>query len=265
MHSRSTARNSRKRHIDNSNARDRNIDLLSSAAGDELPHLQSDNVVEEEKVKQYLTRLKSSHESDSSACIRLVLCDSEALNFGLDVQETLAADFGVSLVSLSEKRGLSIDRVIAIYGPLKEVARCALFIAFLLNARVNNVLKHEAFTLKLANYHLDVLVEATTIALNETLIKAYKYGNCIDSAPFQYNSDLHLATLRGDFQTLFNVSTLLFGSHAYLVHSAEETISLHASVRIHDLDFMSARSEEERKFHGGNKTTILDFVFNKEK
>lgn len=235
--------------------------LFLTAAGDLLPPPQSDNVVEDDKVKQYLKRLKTDKGSDESQCIRIVMCDSETLYFDTQVQESLAQEFEVSLVSISEKRGLSIDRIASIYGPMRESVRCALFLAFVLNSRINNVVKSVPYTLKLTNYNIDVLIEASAGKLDQTLVKVAKLNCIVDWTQFQRNRKLYIVSLRGDFVSLFNGLTLLVASHPFETYSSDESVDLLPSVRVHDADVLQRSTNEEQKLFGGNKERILNYMF----
>lgn len=252
MHSRNNARGHRKRPNENSTSG--STDSLLTTYGDSLPQSQSGNVVEEDKVKQYLNRLKTDIQKESD-CVKLLVCDSEALEIA-KLQESLPKDFEINLISVSEKKGLSIDRIVSIYGPLRECVRCALFISFVLNSRVNNIVKRDTFTLKLANYSVDILVEGT-----HTQSLKWKTSCKIDTAQFQNHANLYLVALRGDFLAIFNSMCLLINSHPYNVYLEEDAVELLPSVRIHDMDFMFSQSMEDARLLGGNKE-ILKSLFN---
>lgn len=248
------------------NPRKRASELLSSnkpnpvlsSVGDLLPAVQStDNVVEDEKVKQSLRRLQPKQEANAptstTATIKVVICDSEALAFDSEMLRSVADDFGATSISLSEKQGLSIDRLLTITGPLAECARCVVYIAYVLNSRVNNYARLEAYTLKLANYCVDVLCEGIDMMRAE-----------IEAAPYFLNTGLLLVTLRGDFASLFSAVCALFRKYPYRQYLGEDSVELLPSIRVHDADFMRVRSGEEQKLLGGNKETVLNYLFNRE-
>lgn len=252
MHSRNNPRGHRKRP--NEQTVSENIDGLLSTHGDTLPQSQSGNVVEEDKVKQYLNRLKSEFQRESD-CIKILVCDSEAIEIAT-IQDSLLKDFEIILINVSEKNGLSIDRIVSIYGPLRECARCALFISFILNSKVNNIVKRDTFTLKLTNYSMDILVEGT-----QTQSLEWRASCKADIAEFQNNINLYLVTLSGDFLSMFTSICLLIHNHPYQAYMEEDAIELLPSVRIHDMDFMYTPSMEDSRLLGGNKEIIRN-LFN---
>lgn len=229
-------------------------DNLLTTYGDSLPQSQSGNVVEDDKVKQYLNRLKSDIQRESD-CVKVLVCDSEAIEIS-KIQENFSKDFGISLISISEKKGLSIDRVVSIYGPLRECVRCALFISFILNSRVNNIAKRCTFTLKLTNYSIDLLVEAT-----QTQSLEWKSNCKLDTSPFHNNANLFLVTIHDDFLSMFTSICLLMNSHPFMMYLEEDAIELLPSVRIHDMDFMFTNSIEDSRLLGGNKEIVKN-LFN---
>lgn len=244
MHARKNARSSRKRALDSPGPR--NESGLLHSAGDALPPQQSaENIVAEAKVKEYLARHTATEkdaESDEKFLVKTVVCDTEAAALDLATLDALKSAFLVN-VSISGKQGLSIDRIVTVDGQLTSCIRCALYIAFLLASKVNNVLKRDAFTLKLANYNVDLLVEASGTQLDRTLVQLKD----VDSAPFQNNADLHVATLRGDFTSLFQTICKLVHRHPLTMYTTDEAIELLPSVRIHDADFMYPRTTEDQR------------------
>lgn len=253
MHVRMPVKNPRKRTAEDTSAQKLNPTL--SSAGDLLPAAQSvENVVEDEKVKSSLNRLQLKQEVGDVASIKLLICDSEALVLNEAFLVSAADTFGASSISLSEKQGLSIDRIVTVNGPLESCARCIVYLAFVLNSRVNNYARLEAYTLKLSNYCVDVLCEG----IDEQKI-------ALEAAQFLENTGLLLVTLRGDFTSLFSSLCTLYERYPYSRYANEESVELLPSVRVHDADFMWVRSEEEQKLLGGNKEAVLGYLFNKER
>lgn len=214
-----------------------------------------DNVVEKAKVVQHLNKLTPQDDANPSACIKIVLSNVEAAMLTQEVQDAMVADFGISSVSASDANHLSVDRIVTIYGDLVECLRCALHIAFLMNAEVNNVSKTEHFTLKSQNYHLDVLVEISDLEM-ERLAKRFPQ-NSMDAGPFDTNRGLQFVTLSGDFASLFNSLVYIFYRHHYDKYAADSAINIIPVISVYqDADKEDPELEK-------SKQRILNFVYNK--
>ncbi|WPK25498.1 hypothetical protein PUMCH_002815 [Australozyma saopauloensis] len=231
MHAKPAVKGSRKRALEPA-VLQKDDGFLSSAGDELLPPQSGENIVEEDKVKQFLARMKFD-EDDAAACVKVVMCDSEIANFTVQTQELLAELFSVS-ISISDQKSLCVDRIVSVYGPMAGCVRCVIYIAFLLNSQINNVVKRDAFTLKLTNYRVDVLVEAEEPKLKRTLQKHPRS----DWASFHNNPQLYLVALRGDFSLLKTALCTTYTNHAYAKYSSDDAVEFLSVIRTHDADFM---------------------------
>lgn len=221
----------------------------------------SSNVVERAKVVQYLRKVSSQETNNPSACIKIVISDLESPFLSQDVQNTLVTDFEVESVSISSTTHQSVERIVSIYGNLVECLRCALFIAFVLNAEANNVTKTEAYTLKSQNYHIDVLLEVGDLDM-ERLSKKFPQ-NSMDFGAFERNWGLQLVTLSGDFVSIFNSLFYIYSRHAYSKYASNSEIQLLPIIGIHDGDDLYERGEANAQAMSNNKNNVLNFVYSK--
>lgn len=184
----------------------------------------TNNVVDEAKVKQYINKLSLPDDQNVSSCIKVVICDTESDYFTPEVQEQLQQDFGISSISISQKAPRSVDRIVTIHGNLKQALAAVLFIAFVLNSNINNIVKVEPFTLKLQNYHVDVLVESSEIQLDK---HSSRFPNgAMDYGQFGLNRKLFLTTLSGDLSSVFNSLTYVFLRFPYKAYAVEPDIEI---------------------------------------
>lgn len=218
----------------------------------------SANVVDEAKVKQYIQKLQVAEDQNVSSCIKVVVCNSEAAYFTSSVQEDLVKDFGIGSFSVSDKAPLNVDRIVTIYGDLQQVLRCVLYMAFLLNSNINNYVKAEPFTLKSQNYHVDVLVETSSLEMNKLATRFP--AQAIDYSVYNLNRNLHLATLRGDFTSLFNSLVYIYLRFSYDEYSAQSSIKLLLVIGVHDGgDTGDLETKKQEKAETNNK--VLQFIY----
>lgn len=218
----------------------------------------SNIVVDPIKVKQYLQKLLVPEDQNVASCIKLVMCDSETDYFTAEVQDELRQDFGISSVSISDKTPLNVDRIVTVYGNLKQTLGVAVYLAFLLNSKINNFAKVEPFTLKSQNYHLDVLVECTPLEMDRLATRFPSLA--IDYSIYNLNRNLHTATLSGDFLSLFNSLVYLFLRYAYEEYSVDANIELLNIIGVHEGDNL-ATTDKEKQTKAQNQDRVLDFIY----
>lgn len=191
-----------------------------------------DNVPDDSKVVNNLKRTGtkfSVSEKQKQLNIKLLLCTSEAEYFESredEINQYLKENFGISGIALSEQVEGVIDRILFIYGDIISIARTAVYVAFVLNARLNNLIPSESYTLKSPNYKIDVLLQGS---YNDE--KLYSEINKVAdncglrefdiSSPFNYNNNPHLVSVRlkGDFNALFNFLMLTIDASFSAAHT----------------------------------------------
>lgn len=218
----------------------------------------SNLVVEPAKVKQYLQKLQVPEDQNVASCTKIVMCDSEIDYFNSDIQEELQRDFGISSFSISDKSPLNVDRIVTVYGTLQQTLSVAIYLAYLLNSKLNNFVQVEPFTLKSHNYHLDVLVEATPLEMDN--LAARFPAQAIDYSNYNLNRNLHTATLSGDFLSLFNSLVYIFLRFSYHVYNVDANIKLLDVISVHEGDKLGNTDDEKQK-KSENQNRVLSFIY----
>lgn len=218
----------------------------------------SNIVVEPDKVKQYLQKLLVPEDQNVASCIKIVMCDSETDYFTGDVQEELRQEFGISSFSISDKAPLNVDRIVTVYGTLKQTLAVAVYIAFLLNSKINNFAQVEQFTLKSQNYHVDILVECTPLEMDRLATRFPSLA--IDYSVYNLNRNLHTATLSGDFLSLFNSLVYIFLRFAYDEYNVDASVKLLNIIGAHDGDNL-ANTDNEKQTRAENQNRVLSFIY----
>lgn len=223
------------------------------------PRAPDDNVVDKAKVKQYLHKLTPKQEENPSACIKCVFSNTESRKLTPELQDELQREFEISSVSVSEENALSVDQIVTIHGNLQQVLRAVLYLSFWLTSEVNNVVRAESFTLKSANYHMDILIEASVLQM-EALARKFPLL-AIDHSSYESNRDLHLATLSGDFTSLFNSLIHIFLRFAYVKYLAKP-VEQWPVIGTHDGDKLFQPTDANREKLAKNKNEVLLFIYN---
>lgn len=255
LKSRPTSRLTRKRRQDSPSTSTAS-ELLVFEDSD-LPQ-PSNLVVEPAKVKQYLQKLQVPEDQNVASCTKIVMCDSEIDYFTSDIQEELQRDFGISSFSISDKSPLNVDRIVTVYGTLQQTLSVAIYLAYLLNSKLNNFVQVEPFTLKSHNYHLDVLVEATPLEMDN--LAARFPVQAIDYSIYNLNRNLHTATLSGDFLSLFNSLVYIFLRFSYNVYNVDANIKLLDVISVHEGDKLGNTDDEKQK-KSENQNRVLSFIY----
>lgn len=192
----------------------------------------SNNVVDDVKVKQYIHKLTVPEDQNGAACMKIVMSNSECEWLSESLQEELQQEFGASSISVSARIPLNVDRIVTVYGDLQQTLSVVLFIAFVLNSRLNNVTKVEPFTLKSQNYRIDVLVECTSTEMSKLASRFPEHS--LDYSEYNGNRNLHIATLSGDFLSLFNSLVYIYLRHSFSTYSLDSSIKFLNVIGVHD-------------------------------
>lgn len=217
------------------------------------------NVVDRSKVIQYLNKLSIKDGENPSLCIKIVACDLEAELITQGLQEQIQKEFHLSSISISEKKPHTVERIITLHGELAETLRATLFLSFLLVSDFNNLLKVQNFTLKSANYRVNVLVEISKINMIE-LAKKFPKGS-MDADVFEKNINLHIVELSGMFTSMFNSLTYIFGRYAYNEYIDDSKIELQQYIASHDGDYLRERSDDFSEEIAKNREELLKYIF----
>ncbi|CUM57623.1 uncharacterized protein AC631_00227 [Debaryomyces fabryi] len=176
-----------------------------------------DNVPDDSKVVNNLKRMGvkvTVSEKQKQLNIKFLLCTSEAEYFEFredEISQYLKENFGISGIALSKLVEGVIDRILFVYGDIISISRAAVYVAFVLNARLNNLIPSESYTLKSPNYKINVLLQGSYNDEKLYLEINKVADNCglreFDiSSLFNYNNNPRLISVRlkGDFNSLFN-------------------------------------------------------------
>lgn len=218
----------------------------------------SDNVVDSSKVKLYLHKLTLKQDENPSSCIKCVLSNTESKKLTPELQDELQKEFEISSVSVSEETPLAVDQIVTLHGNLQQVLRAVLYLAFWLNSEVNNVVKAESFTLKSSNYHIDILIEASLLQM-EGLAKKFPLLS-MDYSEYESNRKLHIATLSGDFTSLFNSLVYIFLRFSYQVYLSEP-VEQWPIIGVHEGDKLFQPPEATKEKLAANKNNVLLFIY----
>lgn len=217
------------------------------------------NVVDGSKVIQYLNKMNIKDGENPSLCIKIVVCDLEAELITQELQEKIQKEFHLSSISISEKKPHTVERIITLHGELAETLRATLYVSFLLVSDFNNLLKTENFTLKSANYRVNVLVEVSKINVIE-LAKKFPKGS-MNADIFEKNINLHIMELSGMFTSMFNSLTYIFDRYGYSEYIDDSKIELQEYIASHDGDYLRERSDDFSEEIVKNREELLKYIF----
>lgn len=253
------------RKIDNRQFRKRTKNIFPTEACysgnlvEDTPPRQPDvnNVVERYKVRHYLDRLEHPAQVMSS-CLKMILCDSEAMILIEREEDALKREFGISSVSFSDAAHSSVDRIVTLYGSFNNVLRCALFIAYLVCAETNNLFRNEPYTLKSQNYSLSVLIEGKHESIWH-LLKGESVKS-VDASVYGRNSNLHLVKLCSDFVSLFKSLALFLSNFTYKRYYNDDVIEITPFITIHDGDFLNPDKKSKDEKGEVDKEDVMTFI-----
>lgn len=215
-------------------------------------------MVDKAKVKLYLHKLTLKQEENPSSCIKCVFSNTESKMLGPELQDELQKEFEISSVSVSEEAQFSVDQIVTLHGNLQQVLRAVLYLAFWLNSEINNAVKAESFTLKSANYHIDILIEATALQM-EALARKFPLLS-IDYSDYEGNRNLQIATLSGDFSSLFNSLVYIFLRFSYQVYLTEP-VKQWPIIGIHEGDKLFRPTEEVEEKVARSRNDVLHYIY----
>ncbi|CAK9437332.1 uncharacterized protein LODBEIA_P17100 [Lodderomyces beijingensis] len=159
--------------------------------------------VKEPKVISHLAKLESkqriSANPQAKTQITLILSTSEAhMIHRKNVEAQLRESFLVDDVTISPQKPGAVDRLVTIYGAHVNIAKAAAYIAYVLNADINNV-HGEAFTLKSSNYKLHMLMTR-----HVEMVQGVRYVDKCQNWEYELNSGVHDVFVQGDLGALYN-------------------------------------------------------------
>lgn len=240
-----------------------------------------DNVPDDNKVVNNLNKLGtkiSVNEKQKQMNIKLLVCMSEAEYFESredDISKYLKESFGISGIAISKPVDGVIDRIFFIYGDIISVSRAAVYVGFVLNARLNNLIPSESYTLKSPNYKINVLHEGSynDIKLYSGINKMA--DNCglreFDiSSPFNYNNNPHLISIRlkGDFSALFNflmltIDASLSSTETRIDYNDHSKINQTRTVDVFDNAGLFQVQDINKGVLDKNVNNVLEYVYSK--
>lgn len=176
-----------------------------------------DNVPDDSKVVNSIKKLGvkiAVKDKQKQLNIIILLSTTEADYFESmedELSTYLKQNMDVSGIAISKPATGSVDRFFFIYGDIISISRAAVYITFILNAKINNFIPNESYTLKSPNYKVNLLLEGSYDDPKSYSDINKAADNCglreFDiSSPYTYNSndDLISIRLKGDFNALFN-------------------------------------------------------------
>ncbi|KAK6459013.1 uncharacterized protein RJT20DRAFT_124144 [Scheffersomyces xylosifermentans] len=174
---------------------------------DPLPKRSNDQIIQEDKVINYILKLKPRTNESRSASARILVSSSEAEYLEsptIDFSTKLKDHFKIDQFSVSENVIGAIERYIFIQGSSEQVGQAVVFISFVLRARLNRFVRGEMFTLKSSNYEINLLIRHEDYP-SDSFLNSFSFKAIEDSYPLPYNQNLgiHLLHIRTDFNTLF--------------------------------------------------------------
>ncbi|RLV95426.1 hypothetical protein JA1_001028 [Spathaspora sp. JA1] len=171
---------------------------------------QEQPLEDDDKVINYLRKMhprQTISETTSVLGITIIVSNSEAQHFQ-DLQPDFVNDlrkhFTINDISISAIVPGCIDRYITVYGSdAIEMARTTLYLAFILNARLNNLGNSDLFTFKSPNYKLTLLLTNVDKLENQY---GLKYMDKSESFTMITSSStgVHSVFIQGDLHSLFN-------------------------------------------------------------
>ncbi|ODV79994.1 uncharacterized protein CANTADRAFT_5673 [Suhomyces tanzawaensis NRRL Y-17324] len=214
-----------------------------------------DEIPEDEKVANYLNKLRK--DVNSSTFLKLVVSSSEAEYFDAERVQYIKETFKIHDITVSPPVAGSIDRFISLVGTAQEIVRGALFVAFILNAKLNNFAKNQLYTLKSNNYRLSLLVPPSIPPAKAPS----SVTTSITSSHHRNESEvLSLHAISGDFTGCFHALMGLAEVMAKANYLEDAKIThLRLFGNTTDPNFFQ-RSETKESVLVKNKSRLLEFV-----
>ncbi|EGW34232.1 uncharacterized protein SPAPADRAFT_134563 [Spathaspora passalidarum NRRL Y-27907] len=228
----------------------------------EIPK-QEQPLDDDDKVINYLRKMhprQTVSHPDKPTYVTIIVSTSEGQHFQ-DLQPnfvtSLRDNFSIKDISISPVVPGCIDRYITVYGLGESISRAILYIAFILNAKLNNIGGSDLFTFKSANYKISLLLKQV-----HKLSNAHGLKYLDKAEQFTYNfstKDFHVAFMQGDLHALFN--TLLQCSELDLcVDSNDTNVENIPLFGIHADPALYSRSSENSSLLAKSHKNLIDFL-----
>ncbi|CUM64135.1 uncharacterized protein PRCAT00001726001 [Priceomyces carsonii] len=177
---------------------------------DNPTRLDQMDVPEDSKVLNTLNRIGQRQIKDNRkkhGTLNIVLGLTEAEYFecqDVDFTKILNQSFGVVNFKISKAIVGTIERILTISGDTLLVSKAAVYIAFLLLAKINRIINNELYTLKSNNYSLTLIVSLKCQSRIHHALEAQNGIEFDSSESYGYNGqiDLQLIQIKGDFYSL---------------------------------------------------------------
>lgn len=173
-------------------------------------------IIPDERVISYLKKIRANVKTSlpkkaTSLALVLSMSESEYIRSGeVQLFQYIKENLEVDDISLSKPTLGNVDQFMTIYGNSITVAMASVFVAFTLNAKLNNLLSKESYTLKSPNYQLRFLFPCKEDTINketelQNIAEYYMLRDFDNTLPYRYfYTDIDLVRIRGDFNSVFH-------------------------------------------------------------
>lgn len=174
------------------------------------------DIIPDDRVISYIKKIGANIKGSSSKkteSLTLVLSTSESEYFRSEevpLLQYMKENLEVDDISLSKPTLGNLDQFMTIYGNSIAVAMASVFVAFILNAKLNNLLSKESYTLKSPNYQLRFLFPCNEKNKSkegelENIAEYYSLRDFDTTLPYRYfYTDMDLIRIRGDFNSVLH-------------------------------------------------------------
>lgn len=175
-----------------------------------------ENQVEDSKVLNSIKRFNAKNKPEVSkrnSNISMIVAEIEANYFEENFQkylDELRESFQISDLIISRESYNIADKLITVYGDIESVSKAALYITFVLNSKLNNVINSDLYTLKSGNYSAYFLTQLDKLSLALQSSGIYNFDV---AHGFSGLESFHVILVKSDFNSIFN----------FLVHLQENT------------------------------------------
>lgn len=157
--------------------------------------------VDEAKVLLFLSRLQRrgsiATNEDVSHITLIVSCSENALLDIPTMKSILTEKFEIDDFITTEGPSGCIDVLITVYGKMVNISKAAVFLVFLLSAKINN-LQMDVFTLKSSTYKAHLLLT------NSECLQGIKYIDAAKLFTYDFNNGVYDVFIQGDLSSMFN-------------------------------------------------------------
>lgn len=164
-------------------------------------------------INKLKTGPKHTESSQRSAAVCLLVSTTEADYLAADnaLDTRLKVDLKIGEFSISSPIDGSIDRFVYVSGDLVCVLRAAVYLSFLLAARVSSVARLQPFTLKSANYSLTLVTKKLSVSTHKFLAENGG-ARRFECSSYALNPEATVLYIGGDLACLFNFLVVLTSS-----------------------------------------------------